>query len=78
MEFNSLDRLKDKIIEVKQRCCCHFRAGTTIRSMRCRRVSPGAARHGRGRLFSEGHPDWEVEPLRPRPSIWQAFCKPLN
>src|SRR5258708_21081680 len=35
----------------------------TIRSMRWRRVWPGDARPGGGRLYSEGQPDTEAEPL---------------
>ena len=42
---------------------CPFPAAMTIRSMRWRRVWPGDARPGGGRLYSEGQPDTEAEPL---------------
>jgi hypothetical protein len=52
---------------------CRFLAAMTIRSMRCRRVSPGDGRPGRGRLFSEGQSDTEAEPLSTREIQWAGL-----
>jgi hypothetical protein len=49
------------------RSCCRFGGGTTTRSMRCRRVSPGP---GRGRPLSEGRSDTEAEPLSTQEIQW--------
>ena len=54
-----------------------FPGRQTIRSMRCRRVWPGAVRRGRRPWFSEPHVDWEDEQI-PKHSIQNEICKPMN